>query len=111
MRVLQCGCVFVCPTLPRTAVQLHSHADGGRHSGDGDQPDVAGDDRRVEVVDDWGVGVLVSLHHLYTNVTWGTARRSIFPKGENSFFYSVHPVYVRVCEPGEFVNMDSNLEQ
>lgn len=52
MRILQCGFVFVCPTLPRTAVQLHSHADGGRHSGDGDQPDIAGDDRRVEVVDD-----------------------------------------------------------
>lgn len=84
MRILQCGFVFVCPTLPRTAVQLHSHADGGRHSGDGDQPDIAGDDRRVEVVDDWGVGVLVSLHHLDANISWGTARWSVFPEGENS---------------------------
>lgn len=93
-----CVCVFVCPTLPRTAVQLHSHADGGRHSGDGDQPDVAGDDRRVEVVDDWGVGVLVSLHHLDTNITWGTARRSIFPEGENCFLQRAPSTYECVTQ-------------
>lgn len=61
--------MFVCPTLPRTAVQLHSHADRGRQFGDRDQPDVAGDDRRVKVVDDRGVGVFVALHHLETNIT------------------------------------------
>lgn len=43
---------FVRPTLPWTAVQLHSHADRGRQLGDREQPDVASDDWRVKVVGD-----------------------------------------------------------
>lgn len=61
-----CLCV---PTLPRTAVQLHSHADRRRQYGDRDQPDVAGDDRRVEVVDDGSVGVFVALNQLEAHNT------------------------------------------
>ena len=52
------------PTLPGTAVQLHSHADRGWHLGDRDEPDIAGDGWRVKVIDDWGVGIFVALHHL-----------------------------------------------
>lgn len=66
---LQRDCVFVCRTVPQTAVQLHSHADGGGQLGDGDHADVAGDDWRVNVVDDRLVGVFVALYHLVTKIT------------------------------------------
>lgn len=57
-------CVCVCPTLPRTAVQFHSHADCGWVFGDRKQPDVARDDGGVKVIDDWGVRVFVALYQL-----------------------------------------------
>lgn len=60
----QCGCVAVHPTLPRTAVQFHSHADCGWQFGAGKQPDVARDDGRVKVIDDWGVCVFIALYQL-----------------------------------------------
>lgn len=66
----ECVSVCVCPTLPRTAVQLHPHADCGWQFGDRKQPDVARDDGRVEVIDDWGVRVFVALYHLQINCLW-----------------------------------------
>lgn len=65
-----CGCVGVCPTLPRTAVQLYPHADCGRQFGDRKQPDVTCDNGRVKVVDDWSIRVFVALYHLQINSSW-----------------------------------------
>lgn len=60
----------MCPTLPRTAIELYPHANCGWQFGDRKQPDVTCDDGRVKVVDDWSIRVFVALYHLQINSSW-----------------------------------------